>query len=56
MHIMYNTKVRSVPNGLILLRKESTPSRKTGLRSIVLSEKFVRERGEFNNSIRDTTK
>jgi hypothetical protein len=40
----------------MLLREESTPSMKKGLRSIVLSEKFVREMSEFNNSVRDTTK
>jgi hypothetical protein len=51
---MYNTKVRSVPNGLILLREESTPSMKKGPWSIVSSEKFVGEMSEFDNSIRDT--
>jgi hypothetical protein len=55
MHIMYNTKVRSVPNGIILLREESTPSMKKGLRSIVSSKKFAGENGEFGNSVRDTT-
>jgi len=52
---MYNTKVRSVPTGLILLREESTSSMKKGLRSIVSFEKFVWKMGEFDNSVRNTT-
>jgi hypothetical protein len=52
---MYNIKVRSVLIDLLLLRVESTPSMKKGLRSIVLSKKFVGEMGEFDNSVRDTT-
>lgn len=52
---MYNSKVRLVPNGLILLREESTPSMKKRLGSIVSFEKFVGEMGELDNSVRDTT-
>jgi hypothetical protein len=53
-NILYNTKVRSVQNDLLLLGR-STPSIKKRHWSTVSSERFVGERGEFDNLVSNTT-